>query len=749
MAIIAVFILILYYYIFVIFEKNIKKPQNLQKDVVHLNNELSNGIQLKSNEFYDYDSGTIKGPYQYSVNYNDITNELTFTAHDNDFNSKNWQFPLLPNYYWKDGKIVEKDSCFNVSNNSNVKAEGKILFDYIQNNNLITDHQIGNVSKNKVFHSDRLFYFKCNNNKIESLHSCPSGTLLNDHIQCEKIHTCTGQPDNYKYPDENSKFKYFNCINEKANHTSCPPGEIFEFNQCIVPENLCEVRSDGFLQDIDRTSFLNCKNGKAILHHCPPYTYVLNGICENEVCENMQDNLVPIKNDNGTFEYASQYAECKKGRVERTLDCPTLWNHWETDVQIFHLPQVFDLNQNSCTKPILCENIKITNPNVIIPQYSYAKYLKNWGLSQIFDLLTGYQCDSNGNRIQVDVNPGELIINFQRTKIPSTMALKIPVKDSTKYFDVQKDTLENCMPNTFFDGRECKPKIPNSFTFKHLDIFKFDGLYINGWLDPNNIEYASKQFSCTGDYRPMDSVQACVHKDCTKYQFLHRLKGSIKVDDEYECFRKGKNIEKHKYNNPYNLALEFWNQRLTTKRNPSDNCTFGTNIKTGNFILDSTVYMTCDTHQPFVFCPSKLTETIKSVGNTFACSPYNSVYELVIPAKTTLLLYINEIAYIQIPNPTFVTINRLTLYLNTATLLDEREIRQRFNVLNISFHFKSDEPSTLYFKTLPTHPENVYIEKGNFRVNQVGIYDILYNTSARYVKDFQYHLENSVSDLRY
>lgn len=752
MAIIAIFILILYYYIFVMFEKNIQKPQNLPKDVVHLNNALSNGTQLKSNQFYDYDSGTIKGPYQYAVQYDNVKNELTFTAHDNNFNSKTWQLPLLTNYYWRDGKILEKDSCFNIPNNSNVKAEGKILFDYIQNNHLITDHHHqmgGNASRNKIFHSDRLFYFKCQNNQIESLHSCPSGTLLNDHIQCERIHTCTGQPDHYKYPDENSRFKYFNCVHGKAHHQSCPSGEIFEFNQCVVPDNLCEVRSDGFLQTMDRTSFLNCKNGKTILYRCPPYTYALNGSCENEVCENIQNQLVPIKNDNGTFEYASQYAQCTKGQLKQTFDCPTLWNHWDTDVQILHLPQVFDPNKNSCTKPVLCENVKITNPNVLVPQYAYAKYLKNWGLSQIFDLMIGYKCDSNGNRMQVDVNPGELIINFQKTKIESKMALKIPVKDASKYYNVLQNKLENCPPNTFFDGQECKPKISDSFTFRHLDIFKLDGLYINGWLNPHTADYNRKKFSCKGDYRPMDFKQACVHKDCTKYQFLHQLKGSIKLDEKNECFRNGDNIEKNKYPNPHHLKLEFWNQRLTTDKNPLDVCTFGTNIKTGNFILDSTVYMTCDKNQPFVFCPSKLTETIQAVGNTYACVPSNSVYECVLPAQTKMVLYINEILHISIPRPTFVTIDGVTNYLTVPTLLDENRIKQEFNVSKDFFNFQSDAPNTLYFKILPTNPENVYIENGQLKVNQVGIYDIIYKNSAHYAKDFQYKLENSVSNLRY
>lgn len=750
MAILAVFILILYYYIFVLFEENIKKPQNLAKDVVYLNNELTNGTQLPSDQFYDYDSGTVKGPYEYSVQYDDVKNELTFTAHDNNFDSQRWKLPLLPNYYWRDGKIVEKDSCFNVPNNSNVKAEGKILFDYIQNNNMITDRQIGGqVSQNKIFHSDRLFYFKCKNNRIESLHSCPSGTLLNDHIQCEMIHTCTGQPDNYKYPDEFSRFKYFECIKGKAHHKSCPKGELFEFSQCIVPDNVCEVKSDGWKKDIDRTSFFICQNGKAIVHHCPPYTYVLDGNCEKEVCENLHGKFVPILNDNGTFEYAPQYGKCEHGRLVEILNCPTLWDHWNTDVQILHLPQVFDSTKNACTKPVLCKNVKITNPNVVVPTYTYTKHLKNWGLSQLFDLTTGYTCDSSGNKVQVDTDPGELIINYQKTKVESKVAYKIPVKNPSEYFDVLNNQLESCPQNTFFDGSECKPRTPHSFTFRHLDIFKFDHLYINGWIHPENVEYTPKKFDCQKDYVPMDFKQGCVHKDCTKYQFLYQLKGSIKLDHVHRCFRHGDTIHKEVYTNPHNLKLEFWNQRLTTEENPQDVCTFGTRINTGNFILDSTVYMTCDPNQPFVFCPSQLTDKIVSVGNVYACSPKSSVYEVVLPQGTPVLVYMNETLHIKTLSATFIQIGKVRLYYNANYLLKEAEIRQKFNVIHASFYFESDGPCILYFKKLPTNPENVYIENGQMKVSQSDIYNILHDRNDRYAKDVRYGLESSITDLKY
>lgn len=747
MAIIAVIILILYYYFFVIFEKNIDKPQNISKPVVDLKNEISNGNKLKPDEYYDYDSGLVKGPFEYSIHHDDIKKEISFTAPDNDYSNKIWSVPLISNYYWSDKKIVETDSCFNIPNNSNVKAEGKALYNYIQNNNLITDQQIGSLSK-KIFHSDRLFYFKCNNNKIESLHSCPAGTILNDQIQCEKIHSCIGQPNNFTFPDENSKFKYFKCVNGKPRHEQCKPGEIFQYDKCVVPQNLCEVSSDGFLSNVDRKSFLNCVNGEAILFHCPPYTYALNGKCENEVCENKLDNMVPIISDNGTFAFAGKYGQCKDGKLIKTFECPTRWDYFDTDANILHLPQVFDLNTNSCTKPVLCENVKITDPNVIVPQYSYAKYLKNWGFSKVFDLLTGYKCDNSGNRIQVNMDPGELIINFKRTKISSNLSDKIPTSDATKYFNVLDNKIEDCPAGSFFDGSACKPKIPNSFSFKHLDIFKFDNLHINGWINPNRIDYTRKTVSCTGDYVPMNSVQACVHKDCTRFEFLFQVKGSIKLDNRFECAKSNDKIIKHKYENPHNLNLEFWDQRLV--ENPKNICTPGTNIKTGNFVLDSTVFMTCNHNQPFVFCPSALTETIQPISNTYACVPKQSVYELIIPQKRKVLLYLNEILSIEILKPTFVTINTLTQYLTNTTTLNTFDIKQWIGNNAVSFYFECDDLAKVKFNKLPTNPENIYLENGVLKMNQSGIYDIIYDhRQAKYLQPKQYNLEDSVIDFKY
>lgn len=69
MIILALIILILYYYFFVIFDEDKKKPQNISKPVINLNNEVLNGnavvLTLKPGEFYEYDTGLIKGPYEF------------------------------------------------------------------------------------------------------------------------------------------------------------------------------------------------------------------------------------------------------------------------------------------------------------------------------------------------------------------------------------------------------------------------------------------------------------------------------------------------------------------------------------------------------------------------------------------------------------------------------------------------------------------------------------------------------------
>lgn len=732
------------------FDKSIKKPQNLSKPVVNLNNEVLNGhtvvSTLKTEEFYEFESGSVKGPYDFSIQYDVNQNKLVFSAPDNNFNTQNWTLSLTENYYWQLDKIVEKDKCFNAVNDSTVRAEGKLLYDYIQNNILIADNYLGNLS-HSIFHSSRLFYFKCRDNKIESLHSCPSGTILNHKVKCEAIHNCTNQPDNLKFPDMNSKFRYFECIQEKTVSKICPAGELFEYDTCIAPTNICAVQPDAYVKDINRTTFMKCVNGQPQIFNCPPNMYALNGNCENEVCENVHQGMVPIKIDNGSFEYALRYGECVKGQLSQIFECPENWDSHLTNVNILHLPQVFDPMANACTKPILCENVKLTDPNVIIPQYAFAKYLKNWSFAHLFDLVRGYKCDANDNRIEVTLQPGELILNFQKTKIVSKRYGKIPTLNPAVYFDTASQMTHTCPQNSFFNGVECQMKIPNAFTFRHLDIFKMDNLYINEWMLPRVSEIASTTVVCDPDFQPMDFINACVHKKCFPYQFLHQVRGSIKIDNRYECVRIGSDIVKHEYRNPLNLELEFWNQRLAV--NPEDLCTFGTKIKTGNFVLDSTIYMTCDRQQPFVFCPSSLTETIQDISGIYACLPKDAVYESTIPSQLKIQLYLNEILNISIPENSNVTINTVTFFYNVNTTLTVEEMKRKFQVQNVFCDFESDNTAIVHFKKLPTNPENTYLENRSLRTVQSGVYDVVFDRNAHHVMPIQYELDYGIPLLSY
>lgn len=751
MAIVALIVVLFYYYFFVTFDETIKKPENLLKPVVNLNNEVLNGnavvLTLKAGEFYEFETGSVKGPYEFSIRHDGSQNKLIFSAHDNNFDTQNWTLSLTGNYYWQKDKIVEKDNCFNAANDTTVRAEGKTLYDYIQNNVLVSEKYLGNLS-HRIFHSDRLFYFKCKDNKIASLHSCPPGTILNHKAKCEQLHTCTSQPDGFKFPDANSKFRYFECVQEKSVQKNCPTGELFEYDRCVAPTNICAVRQDAFVKDIDRKSFMKCIKGQPEIFNCPPYTYVLNGKCENEVCENVHHGLVPIEVDNGTFKYATKYGQCEKGRLLETFECPENWNDYETDVNILHLPQVFDPISKTCTKPTLCENVQLTDPNVVIPQYAYAKYLKNWGLAHTFDLVRGYKCDSNNNRrIEVAVAPGELILNFQKTKIVSKHYGKIPTINPAVYFDTETQTAHTCPQNSFFNGVECHPKLPNAFTFRHLDIFKMNNLYINGWMLPRVSETSLTRTACSPDFQHMDFINACVHKDCATFQFLHQIRGSIKIDSRHECVRIGSDIVKQEYSNPFNLELEFWNQRLVI--NPDDLCTFGTKIKTGNFVLDSTVYMTCQMEQPFVFCASHLTETVQEISGIFACLPKDAVYESTIPPQTKIVLYPNEILNISIAENSTVTIDRVTLFYDVNTAITAQDIKRKFRVQDVQCHFESDNAAIVHFKKLPTSPENTYLENRSLRRTQNGVYDIVFDRYARHVTPIEYDLDYEIPQFRY
>lgn len=305
-----------------------------------------------------------------------------------------------------------------------------------------------------------------------------------------------------------------------------------------------------------------------------------------------------------------------------------------------------------------------------------------------------------------------------------------------------------CPQNTFFDGMDCQAKIPNAFTFRHLDIFKMDNLYINEWMSPRVSEIPSKKAVCGPDFKPMDFINACVHKDCTALQFLHQVKGSIKIDNQYECAHIDSDIVKQKYSNPLNLQLEFWNQRLGL--NPmEDDCTFGTKIKTGNFVLDSTVYMTCHKQQPFVFCPSSLTETIQEVAGFFACLPKDSVFKSTVPPQYKVLLYLNQILNISIPKNSNVTIDNIKIFYNTDTLIAVQNIRENYQVQNVFCYFECDNSTIIHFKTLPTNPENAYLENKSLKHVQNGSYDLVYNQYTRHIMPIQYELNHAIPQFRY
>ncbi|GFT59079.1 uncharacterized protein NPIL_204801 [Nephila pilipes] len=107
-------------------------------------------------------------------------------------------------------------------------------------------------------------------------------------------------------------------------------------------------------------------------------------------------------------------------------------------------------------------------------------------------------------------------------------------------------------------------------------------------------------------------MQTCVHKDCKAYSFIRELKRPIKLDDEYQCVWDEPKIKKTRYDKLIG-KLDFWTQNFTTE-NKLNQCMIGSKVQTGNFVLDSTLYVTCKMHQPFVFCPSSSTIGIEKVG---------------------------------------------------------------------------------------------------------------------------------------
>ena len=702
-------LLFFYYWFFVVYSEKIDKPKNISNKYVDLDGNMYQNDRIinKIDSQWNYNTQNVMNPFDYNISLQN--NNLQFSSL-----GKIWNVQLTSDFFWNGNQIAEKDDCFGKT--GMVAAKGKHLYDYIRHHDLLDD--TSNSVNNEIYQNINLFYFKCKDEKIDSLHKCPPGHVF-EGTNCKFIDTCRDKPDFYTYMYPQNKFKYYECQQGTSVEKQCPPKQIFQYNACKTPDNICEVEKEGHRIALTKYTYGECTRGKMEIHSCITGYHFFDGKCEYEKCHGKHNEYVPYYDiKNGPFSFSIYYSSCEHGKLKKTFRCPSKWNTFNTDVNITHLPKVFE--NGGCVEPVLCKNVKLIDPDAVIPAYNYSKHLATWNMSALFDGAYGFNCNSNDEMQTVDIPEGSLVTGFKIKNACTPTMTKIPINRPDAYFDCADNIVKTCQPNSFFNGSICKEKNPKAFNFNnHLDVFEFNSLGENNWMKARFPKAVFYKPNCNAGEVYIKEKNVCIHPECKRFMFISELRKPIKLDNEYQCvWDVTRHISKEKYDNPDNLQLHFWKQTLGD--NSMDDCTVGNKLMTGNFVLDSTVYTTCKDNQPFVFCPSNATTGIVPVTNDiYACKPKDEVYTQVLKQDESHSFYPNEVDYILIPKGA-----RYRLSKNSRATANV-ETRLSIPSATTKFTFTCNMPTNLYYKSLVNNPPNTYIL--NRQIHETTNFDKHYN----------------------
>ncbi|GBN98212.1 hypothetical protein AVEN_149172-1 [Araneus ventricosus] len=606
-----------------------------------------------------------------------------------------WEFIIDDAYYFSDGKIQIKNICFGKLDGTKVKAVGKDLYEYIQKEKLknIQNGQF-QVNVNEAVQKSHVFYFNCANNQIEGLYTCPSNQIFDD-TQCVSVNPCTNRPKGTKLADEFDRRFYYECPHDRV---KCPDKSFFVYDSCRSESDLTNVcaNNQSYILPISNTEFLKCVSGIPKVYKCPPGMFFSNDKCVSDVCFNKPDgSKIAFSEENfGPFRYSSGYYVCKNDRVYESVQCPNDWDRYDSkgDNLVF-LPQVFD--NGKCTIPEFCVNVTTDDPEVVVPSHNFTKNVKNWMNSLLFDGSVGYRCNQN-QKEKLIPPPGQYIYDYRLHSGCDAPGKKVVLGENLQnYYDCDQKTIIPCPQNTFFDGTDCKTKNQNAHSYGEIDMFEFDNLE-NNWMVP--WDYSGEQrVTCSAPENfYIAGYNVCSHPDCRLFPFLKQLKGRIQIDSWNKCvYEKGK-ISKVK--TATRDHFDFWTQRRSLK---PEKCIVGSRIKSGHFMLDSVLYATCESEQPFVFCPSSATDGIKQINKFFACNPNPSVFEGILKANITKQFLENHLSRI-IPK----TGARVTINGNLMPNTDPNGIA----IGEDSVEIWSNEDIRLIYKIVINHPANTYFE---------------------------------------
>lgn len=571
-------------------------------------------------------------------------------------NSVVWEAPLPDLIRMDNGKFSSRDVCFGQPDGSKQLATGQSLYENVQNYQLIQDEPHFESNALTTAQDKHMFYFTCKDSRIHQLHMCPPGHVFK-HDACQPIDACHDQRDGTRFADNYSIQSYFECHQNTAIHKRCPTDKVFLHDHCASSTEsalYCQFHTEPKI--LDSKTLLLCQDHKATYETCPPgFRYFDKPYCESNVCDGQRDgDLVPMpKVNDGPFTYSQGFMGCENNKIVSVEYCPGHWDpHMSKGDNLTHLPQVFD--GKKCAIPSFCDNVTSSDPDTIVPVHRFTKKVQNWKYSSLLDSLAGYKCEGGGKK-RVNMEPGNRINKrFKGETACDGVIEKVPIPGRPDaFYDCQKAFWELCPPDHYFDAETCVPRIPNAFSYNGIDFFTFNSLRVDNWMPPWDYNKKPLATPCREPESVwMELYNICSHPDCTKYPFLSQISYELTLRDGSQCVFRESDRRLVK-TDPLNTPYLYWNQRKML--NEPDTCIPGKNIESGHFVWDSTIYMTCDENQPFLFCPSSDTRGVLNKDG-YACVP--SSMRSIIPPNTKVEFTSNEVKFIRpLQTDTIVLIN--------------------------------------------------------------------------------------------
>lgn len=619
-----------------------------------------------------------------------------------------WKFSIGEHQYVFDrSRISESGPCLGKPNGFKLNVRGKPLYDAI-------------LKKKMVAPLGYDFYFLCHHDTVRQIYACPPGISYRDGV-CHAIDSCVDRENGYVFADPTDRNYYQVCLDEKPVRKRCQPDTFFWMDACRSSQQLCE--SEHPVIPIHRKKYIRCDRG--VVEECPENTSILGSwkSCEPDDCVGVPDEFrKPMAAiTRGPFVYSPGYRVCRENRIVESVTCPTEW-HPGTSLgdDLTRLPTVFDAKRQACSIPSFCENV-FSDAEIVVPAHEFTKRVPEWIHAAFFDSVVGYRCEEE-NKLRFALEPGKRILgNAVVSACIGDSRTKIPIGDKTDaYYDCESQSVIECGPDSIFDGTRCRKSIKNAHSYKNIPFFRPTGLSNrNDWLEPFPTRLDSS--TCLEEQEGVtyfSDYDVCLVPQCSAYPFLKQIPKDLYFllpDGKHICTYNAvsNTIRRKSHFIGTNRKLDFWNQRPVPQTDSESECVFGQNLKSGNFFLDSTIYVTCDENQPFVFCPSASTRGIglSDDNASYACLPRDSVYEIHVEANETLSCLNGQVEYFQIEEESQYLVNGKKELGSEISSSGHRTVFVLLASYEEKYTFWSDRPYVVRYRKLPTYPPNVHLEK--------------------------------------